>query len=84
MLKCVINLVKKNLYTVVIRFNPDKYTNNLGEKITSCWEPNKLGILTIVKKKEWDTRLTKLIDEIHYWINNPTKKTLEIIELFYN
>ena len=41
--------------------------------------------MTIVKSKvnEWEERIQNLIQQIQYWIENPTEKTIEIIELFY-
>lgn len=70
---------------VLIRFNPDSYVNNDGIKINSCWEINKLGIMQIKKNKinEWEDRLNCLENQINYWIENITEKTIEIIELFY-
>ena len=35
------------------------------------------------KKNEWEYRIKCLIEEIEYWINNSTEKTIEIIQLFY-
>jgi hypothetical protein len=69
----------------LIRFNPDSYKNEKGELIKSCWKNNKLGIAQIEKSKqvEWDDRLNCLKNQIKYWIENPTEKILEIIELFY-
>ena len=73
---------------IVIRFNPDKYINESGKKISSCWELNKKGICVIkkTKKKEWEQRLNVLVENINYWIdpiNKPTK-TIEIVNLFYD
>lgn len=70
---------------VFIRFNPDDYTNENGELIKSCWKLNKLGVMTITKtkQKEWEERISILRQQIQYWIDNPTEKTIEIIELFY-
>jgi hypothetical protein len=71
---------------VFIRFNPDDYINQQnGELIKSCWKLNKLGIMQISKTKqnEWDARLYSLKQQIQYWIDNSTEKTIEIIELFY-
>lgn len=69
---------------VCIRFNPDSYTDFNG-KIKSCWKINKMGIMQIEKNKknEWENRIKCLIQEIDYWINNSTEKTIEIIQLFY-
>ncbi len=70
---------------VFIRFNPDEYTNQSGIVIKSCWKLNKLGVMQILKtkKKEWEERINTLKQQIQYWIDNPTEKTIEIIELFY-
>jgi hypothetical protein len=35
------------------------------------------------KQKEWEERIESLKQQIQYWIDNPTEKTIEIIELFY-
>jgi hypothetical protein len=70
---------------VLIRFNPDGYTNQEGQKITSCWRLSNLGVMVIVKtkKKEWEERIQSLKESIQYWIDNQTEKTIEIIELYY-
>jgi hypothetical protein len=70
---------------VLIRFNPDSYKNEKGRLIKSCWKPDRFGILKISKSKqnEWEERLDCLKNQIKYWIENPTEKCLEIVELFY-
>ena len=70
---------------IFIRFNPDSYINSEGKSIKSCWKLNKLGVITISKSKqtEWEERIDKLKQQIKYWVDNPTDKTIEIIELFY-
>ena len=70
---------------VFMRFNPDGYTDDNGVKITSCWKLTKQGALVINEKRktEWDERIQSLKDSIQYWIDNPSEKTVEIIELFY-
>ena len=70
---------------VFIRFNPDAYTTQDGILVKSCWKLNKLGVMQIMKtkQKEWEERINSLKQQIHYWIENPTEKTIEIIELFY-
>ena len=72
---------------VFIRFNPDDYLDKLGKKIKSCWKTNKANGLIVLdskKIKEWDDRINSLVEQINYWVKNPTGKTVEIIELFYN
>ena len=70
---------------ILIRFNPDSYKNEKGELVKSCWKNNKLGLTEIEKSKqiEWEERLNCLKNQIKYWIENPTEKILEIVELFY-
>jgi len=70
---------------VFIRFNPDAYTNQDGALIKSCWGLNKLGVMRIIKHKEleWAKRIDVLKQQIQYWIDNQTDKTIEIVELFY-
>lgn len=70
---------------VFIRFNPDDYTNQDGELVKSCWKLNKLGVMQIMKTKqtEWEERIDSLKQQIQYWIDNTTDKTIEIVELFY-
>jgi hypothetical protein len=70
---------------VFIRFNPDDYTNKDNVLVKSCWKLNKIGLLQIAKDKqtEWEERIESLKQQIQYWIDNPSEKTIEIIELFY-
>ena len=70
---------------IFIRFNPDDYTNQEGVLVKSCWKLNKLGVMQITKtkQKEWEERIETLKQQIQYWIDNPTEKTIEIVELFY-
>jgi Holliday junction resolvasome RuvABC endonuclease subunit len=65
--------------------NPDAYTTQDGVEIKSCWKLNKLGVTTISKTKqaEWEARIETLKQQIQYWIDNSTDKTIEIVELFY-
>ena len=56
-----------------------------GISVKSCWKLNKLGVMLIAKtkEKEWVDRINSLKVQIQYWIDNPTEKTIEIIQLFY-
>ena len=76
-----------HLSIVFIIFNPYDYIDSNGKKIKSCWIPNnKTNILYIPKTKqtEWNKRLDVLKNQIQYWIDNKTYKTIEIIQLFYD
>ena len=70
---------------IFIRFNPDDYINQEGTLVKSCWKLNKLGVMQImkIKEKEWEERVNILKQQIQYWIDNSTDKTIEIVELFY-
>ena len=70
---------------IFIRFNPDDYTNQDGLLVKSCWKLNKLGVIQTIKtkQKEWEERINTLKQQIQYWIDNTTEKTIQIIELFY-
>jgi len=70
---------------VFIRFNPDEYTTLEGVLIKSCWKVNQFGVLQIAKSKrrEWEERIGTLQSQIQYWVDHPSEKTVEIIELFY-
>ncbi len=71
---------------IIIRFNPDEYINENGNKIKSPWRTSvKDGRLSIMKtqEKEWNDRINNLLNVIDYWIKNPTDKTVEIIEMYY-
>ena len=63
----------------------DKYVDEEGTTVKSCWRMNKNGVLTIAKTKqeEWKKRIDVLKDTIQYWIDYPVEKTVEIIQLFY-
>lgn len=68
---------------VFIRFNPDAYTRMDGSNVASCWRTNKLGILQLCHLDEWEVRILSLKDMIQTWIDHPSDKTIEIIEMFY-
>jgi len=71
---------------IFIRFNPDDYINVHSKNITSCWGINSKGDCDIKKSKktEWAERLKYLENQILYWTQNETTKTIEIIQLFYD
>ncbi len=70
---------------IFIRFNPDSYYDINNIKIPSCWSiTEKRGLLKISNKIMWNNRLNSLKEQIKYWIENKTDKTIEVIELFFN
>ncbi len=71
---------------VFLRFNPDSYKNKEGGLVRSPWIVNKTG-LCVVKKTataEWSHRLTVLQEQVQYWADHRTEKTVEVVELFYD
>ena len=71
---------------VMVRFNPDGYENESGEKIPSPWRKSKTGNLQITKKHEndWNSRLVALGDTVQSWMKQCTEKMVECIELYYS
>jgi hypothetical protein len=71
---------------VFIRFNPDDYIDEKGDKVTSCWNTNNKGIFQVSKnkQKEWNSRLDSLKNQINYWIENESDKAIETIHLYYD
>ena len=71
---------------IIIRFNPDDYTEN-GRKIKSCFKNDeKTGFKVIPKNQQqnWDNRLAKLKQTIINEISNYTDEPVKIIKLFYD
>lgn len=67
---------------VFIRFNPDSYIQD-EMKISSCWCLNDDGICVLKDKSEWKRRLDALKQQMEYWIQERTPKTIEVVQLFY-
>jgi hypothetical protein len=72
---------------IFIRFNPDNYIDNNGNKVNSCWTINKQsGILFVCSenKKQWEIRLEILKTTIQYYLDNEIEQMIDIIYLFYD
>jgi len=67
---------------VFIRFNPDSYVVD-GQKVPSCWGLNDDGLCMLKDKPEWKRRLDALKQQMEYWIQERTPKTVEVVQLFY-
>lgn len=73
----------KNRPLVMLRFNPDKYMNSLGEKISGCFTTTKtVGFK--VNKNEWEKRMEVLIEKIWFYKVNIPEKELTVEYLFYD
>ena len=70
---------------VLIRFNPDKYTNDKGNTIKSCFKYHKISGVPIVENEaEWNNRLEKLKNTISKYILSIPEKEVTIEYLFYS
>jgi hypothetical protein len=71
---------------IFIRFNPDDYTDQSGAKVKSCFAADKSGIYKVAKSKvgDWNIRTNALLQQIAYWSETPTTKTVEVVQLFYD
>jgi hypothetical protein len=71
---------------IFIRFNPDSYKDKENKNVTSCWGYDTKGLAVIkkTKEKEWNHRLDCLKNQIDYWLENKTEKTVEVVQLFYD
>ena len=71
---------------IIIRFNPDDYTEN-GKKIKSCFKNDeKTGLKTIPKNQEqnWNKRLAKLKETLAFSLEDCCDEPIKIIKLFYD
>jgi hypothetical protein len=71
---------------IFIRFNPDDYIDKNGTKVKSCFAADKSGIFKVAKSKvaDWNMRTNALLQQITYWSETPTTKTIEVVQLFYD
>jgi hypothetical protein len=70
---------------VFIRFNPDKYINEENKLVPSCFSiVETTGALKVNSKTKWMHRLEILKDNIDYWIEKETNKTIKLVQLFYD
>ena len=72
---------------IMIRFNPDGYTDFNGKKVQSCWFINKNnGECEIRYMDKWLERLDILGKEVEKWIEIgcDLDKIVEVVSLFYD
>jgi len=71
---------------VFIRFNPDKYINENGEKIPSSFTMHKVSDIPIIirNKKEWNNRLELLKHTINKWLIDIPEKEVTNEYLYYD
>ena len=71
---------------IIIRFNPDNYVDETGNKVTSCWGMDKKGICRVKpsKTEEWQLRLNKVLEEVEKASTQVPEKELTVVHLFYD
>lgn len=69
---------------VFLRFNPDSYKNEKGVLCRSPWGLDGHGLSVIKRAAEWERRLAALKEQVQYWVDHRTEKTVEVVELFYD
>lgn len=73
-----------NKKLVIIRFNPDHYYNENGNRIPSCWGYDVQGKAVIKDETEWKSRLDKLREEIEYCSKHKPTKDITTKYLYYD
>ena len=68
---------------VILRINPDAYTDKWGNKHASTFSYDKNMVLT-VDTKMWNARYQVLYDRIQYWIKNIPIKEVTEEKLFFD
>lgn len=73
-----------NRPAVLIRFNPDSYTDKNGVKVESCFKLTPKLQQQSIFKKEWGKRLKVVIDTVEKYLSNVPEKELTVEHLFYD
>ena len=68
---------------VCLRFNPDKYTNNKGERVKGCFSFDTKNTL-IVDQQEFERRWNILEEKIDHFLEYGPEKEVELEKLFYD
>jgi hypothetical protein len=70
---------------ILLRFNPDKYIDENGNIVKSCFKYHKTtGVCMIDDKDIWNNRLEALKTMIEKYINNIPTKEVTVEHLFYD
>jgi len=71
---------------IIIRFNPDSYTDESGKKHGGCWDYDEKRNMRInpAKKDEMTDRLNAFQEKLLYHINNPPTDDITEVNLFYS
>ena len=69
---------------VVLRFNPDAYTDEIGRRVPSCFKLLGNGHLVVADAAVWQARLDALLARIRAHVDTPPQNLLEIEHLFYD
>jgi len=69
---------------VIVRLNPDSYTDHNGVRVKSCFKKGKDGNLIIADKKRWQERLNVFLDRISYHLDNIPEREVTVEHLYYD
>ena len=71
---------------VFVRFNPDGYLNEDGERVTSCWSHDGMRILRVAptRRSEWVVRLAALSLAVRKAITASPVEQVEQVHLFFD
>ena len=67
-----------------IRLNPDKYTDDTGKKVPSCFKYTKKSEMPVPDKREWRARLDVLTTQILESVCNIPDKAVTIHHLYFD
>lgn len=68
----------------IIRFNPDKYIDEIGNTVKPCFGYSKTRGQLIIYKERYKQRLTNLLERIDHCIHNPPNKSIETHLVCFN
>ncbi len=72
---------------VVVRFNPDDYTDEHGRKVRTPWGIHKTTGVLIVRpsqRKAWQDRLTALRGAVESALENPPTKEITLVHVCFS
>jgi hypothetical protein len=69
---------------IFLRMNPDKYTDDTGKRVPSCFQYNKRSGIPIPQKKAWKARLDVLTAQILHSVSSIPDKAVTINHLYYD
>jgi hypothetical protein len=69
---------------VIVRINPDAYTDSKGVRHGSCFGRDKLGKLVVTDEAEWKKRVDLFIERMRENLRNIPDREVTVEHLYYN